>query len=159
MTEFNDSQILMQLLKDKEALMSEAEKLTFDISLASIDEIGPLLEKRGAVLESVIKKDSEIKVLIGGNEHMRAVINCSCDIPSLDDGEKELFEEAIRIKAIANRIIKNEETIRLKIENERDTLLKNIETLNHSSKVVAESYKRSVETGISRGFRKNDKSI
>ncbi len=67
---------------------------------------------------------------------------------SISNEQKELLEEALRIKAIANRVLKNEDSIRIRIENERDSMLKTIENLNHSSSTVAKSYMRSVETGI-----------
>jgi organic radical activating enzyme len=150
--DMNSNQKLKQLLSEKEMLFIEVEKITDDIFEAPVDIINVLLETRGNALEQVNKVDEKLNPLIEDDEHLRNVLNCSCDISGLSGESKELFDQSLRIKAVVNRIIKNQESIRQKIENERDSLLQSIENMNNSSKTVAESYKRSVETALTRGF-------
>lgn len=148
---------LKTLLHKKRELFLNVETITNEINEFPIDRITELLEKRGEALEHVILIDNQIQMLIVGNEELQSVLSCTCEISELKDELKELFEEVLRIKAIVNRIIKNEDTIRLKIESERDSLLNKIETINSSSNSIAESYKRSVNTGFSQGNTSNTK--
>ena len=150
--DMKNNQELKQLLREKEMLFNEVERITNEIFEAPVDIINALLETRGSALEQVNIVNQKISPLIEGDENLRSVLNCSCEISGLSGELKELFEQALRIRAIANRIIKNEDCIRQRIENERDSLLAKIETMNRSSKTVAESYKRSVETALPRGF-------
>ena len=143
---------LKKLLYKKQELFIAAEIITNDINEAPIEQITNLLEKRGEVLEQVNLIDNQIKAIVADDEVLRGVLNCTCEMSTLQGELKELFEESLRAKAIVNRIIKNEDTIRLRIENERDSLLTKIETINSSSNSIAESYKRSVKTGFSQGF-------
>ncbi len=150
--DMTNNQKLKQLLREKEILFNEVERITNDIFESPVDVINALLETRGSVLEQVNIVNQKISPLIEGDENLRSVLNCTCDISGLSGEMKELFEQSLRIRAVANRIIKNEDCVRQKIENERDSLLEKIETMNSSSKTVAESYKRSVETALPRGF-------
>ncbi len=153
----NNNQELKTLLREKEELFSKVERITNDIFEAPVDQINSLLETRGKTLEQVILIEGKIKSVAAEDEYLKSVLDCTCDISGLSGELKDLFEESLRIKAIVNRIIKNEDSIRLRIENEMNSLLERIETMNRSSKTVAESYKRSVETGISQGFGANRK--
>ena len=144
----NNSQELKNLLLTKQELFLEVERITNEIFDAPVDLINSLLDTRGNAIEQIILIDDKIKSFTEGNEHLRSVLNCTCEMSDITGELKELLEEALRIKAIANRIIKNEDSVRQRIENERDSLLETIETLNHSSSAVAKSYMRSVETGI-----------
>ena len=153
--DMKNSHELKKLLQEKEDLFFQIERITYEISEAPIDQINELLDTRGNLLEQVIRSDNKIKSLV--DENLKSVLDCSCDISGLSEEQKELFEKALSIKAVVNRIVKNEDIIRLRIENERDSLLKRIETMNNSSKTVAESYKRSVKTGLSQGLGANKK--
>ena len=147
-----NNQQLMQLLYRKEELFSEVDKITDEIYEAPVDIINALLETRGNVLEQAGEVNSRISALAEGDEYLKSVLNCSCDVSGLSEEMKELFEQALRIRAIVNRILKNEDCVRRRIESERDSLLGKIENINHSSKTLAESYKRSVETAIPHSF-------
>ena len=148
---------LKNLLHKKQELFLDVEAITNEINEFSIDRITELLEKRGEALEQVVLIDNQIKMIVGDNDKLQSVLSCTCEISELQGEPKELFEEVLRIKAIVNRIIKNEDIIRLKIESERDSLLNKIETINSSSNSIAESYKRSVNTGFSQGNIGNTK--
>lgn len=148
----NNNQVLKQLLSEKELLFIEVEKITNEIFDAPVDIINALLETRGNALEQVNKVDEKLSPITENDEHLKSVLNCSCDISELSGESKELFEQVLRIKAVVNRIIKNQDSIRQKIDNERQSLLQRIEIMNNSSKTVAESYKRSVETALPRDF-------
>ncbi|MFB0920110.1 MAG: hypothetical protein QMB62_04400 [Oscillospiraceae bacterium] len=147
-----NSNALKKLLCEREELFSEVEKITNDIFEAPADIINALLETRGSTLEKASIVNEKISAITEGDEYLKSVLNCSCDISGLSEESKELFEQALRIRAIINRILKNEDCVRLRIESERDSLLGKIENLNRSSKTVAESYKRSVETALPHGF-------
>ena len=151
----NNNEKLKQLLSEKELLFIEVERITDEIFDASVDRINELLETRGAALEQTAIINEKLSALIIDDEHLKSVLNCSCDISGLSEEMKELFEQSLRIRAIVNRIIKNQDSIRQKIENERDSLLQKIETMNSSSKTVAKSYKRSVETALPHSFDGN----
>jgi len=148
---------LKKLLQTKQELFLAVEAITNDISEAPIDQIVLLLDVRGDTLEQVISIDNQIKAIVGTDEKIRSVLNCTCEMSALQGDLKELFEAALRVKSVVNRIIKNEDTVRLRIEHERDSLLDKIENINSSSNVVAESYKRSVKTGFSQGSAGNKK--
>ncbi len=139
---------LKKLLEKKQKLFLEVEKITDEMNESHIDRITELLEKRGEYLEQVILLNNQIKPIIAENESLGDVINCSCEMSSLKGELKELFELSLRVRAIVNRIVKNEDIVRLKIDSERESLLQRIEILNSSSTSVAESYKRSVNTGL-----------
>ena len=143
---------LKKLLQKKQALFLDVEKITNEMSESPIDKIDELLEKRGEALEQVIELEAQIKAILAEDESLSSVVSCTCDMAALKGEMKDLFEESLRVRAIVNRIIKNEDIVRLRIESERDSLLHKIETLNSSSISVAESYKRSVNTGLPQNF-------
>ena len=151
---------LKRLLERKYKLFLEVERITDEMNESHIDKITELLEIRGETLEKVIELNNQIKSIIAQDESLRSVINCDCEMNSLKGELKELFEESLRVRAIVNRIIKNEDDIRFKIESERESLLNRIETMNASSTSVADSYRRSVKTGLPQEFSNNkDKTI
>jgi hypothetical protein len=143
-----DYKLVLQLLQEKGRLFHEVESLTGEIFAAPIDRINALLDTRGQVLEQIVEINERLRGFAGADAHLKSVLNCSLETDALTDETRTLFEEALRIRAAINRILKSEDNVRQRIENERSALLERIETMNSSSKTIADSYKRSVETAF-----------
>ena len=143
---------VLQLLQEKGRLFHGVEALTDEIFAASIDRINPLLDERGQILEQIAGINEKLRCFAGADAQLKSVLNCSLEADALTDETRVLFEEALRIRAAINRILKSEDNVRQRIENERTALMERIETMNSSSKTIADSYKRSVETAIPGSF-------
>lgn len=141
---------ILQLLAEKQQLFSEIEKMTEDLCAQQVDELVQCMEKRGELLEQIKVIDCKIEKNCG--EELRPVLHHACARGDLSQDLVKYYDAALAIKAIANRIIKNEDGVRLHLESEKQRIAKKLEELNHSGFSVANQYHRSVETGVNQAL-------
>ena len=144
----NGCQEIILLLQKKKELLLEVEEISASMKIAPAEELMALFTDRGRLLEKAQDVETNIRALTNGNEQMRSALNNSCEPRTLDSELLRVYEESLRVKAVANRILREEEGIKDHITLERDGLLKKIQELNSSSGSVADSYRRCVQTGV-----------
>lgn len=140
--------ILKELMRKKQALFLEIERITNDMNKMPVEQVNDFLKKRREALDQAVITEECVREITAGDEFLQSVVNCTCDVSGLSPEMKGLYEEAVRCRSILNRIKKNEDITRLRIENRKDLLLEKIRTVNKSVNSVAENYRRAVRTGI-----------
>ena len=147
----NGFEEIRALLEEKKNVLSEIERVSDEMKYAKAEELIELFAQRGELLESAKAFGEKIDALAIGNEPLTAALKNSCEPTSLSAGLGEIYDVSLRIKAIANRVLREEEGVKEHIQLERDSLLQKIEDLNSGSASVAGSYLRSVQTGVPQG--------
>ena len=150
---------LTELLNEKKRLFLEVENTTGQMVTAPFEQLAELLETRGGFLEQAKTVGEEISAIAAGDEVLKGVIRGDCDMTKLDGGLAEIYEAALAVRAVVNRIMKNEGTVILRLESEKEALRSKIEAINASSNSVAESYERSVATGLTQASYTPPKDI
>lgn len=143
---------LLPLLARKKLLFLEVEEVTSDMCVLSIEDLVIHTDKRGRLLEEISKIDEEIKLLCDNDTALWDALNHICGRQDLPDELAELFDLSLSIKAVINRILKNEDNIRLHLISEKQRVVEKMENLNMSGTSVAERYHRSVQTGRNQPF-------
>lgn len=151
---------ILSLLGEKKSTLLEVEQVSDEMKNAPAEELLALFTKRGELLESAQKINERINALAEGDEPLMAALKNSCEPAALSAELAEIFDESLRAKAVANRILHEEEGIKEHIQSERDELLVKIENLNSGGASVAGSYRRSVKTGVIQNqFNRRSKTI
>jgi len=139
---------IIGLLETQRGVFSDIEEITRRMLDEDIENFSPLLEERGKLLEKAVSIEEEIRLISHEDQRIGDVLGNRCDMTAIPDDLAKVFEASMRVKAIINRIKNMEEDIRLRMEAEREAILKKIESLNVSSNSVAGNYKRAVQTGF-----------
>ena len=111
-----------------------------------------LPERRQALLDEAAALDVELRALCVADGAVRAAVNHTCPRGELPEELSALFDASLRVKAAARRVLRVEETARLRLETERTAARERLEEMNQSPSAVAGRYHRSVQTGVQRPF-------
>lgn len=156
----NEESIVLELLQRKHEIFLIIENLTEKMKGAPIEKLTRLFEQRGDALQRVTEIDCRLKELACEDEALKGALNNSSEPASLCGELAEVFKASLAVKAVANRVLKIEPEVQARVENERDKLFERLEVINSSGNSVAESYKRSVQTGFPQNpFGRKEKSI
>ena len=139
---------LIKLLKAEREIFLEVEALTNQMMTSPTEELSDLLSERGSLLQKAVSIEDEINEEVIDSEDIRNVLRNRGDMSKLSDDSAAVYDASMSVKAVINRINRLEDDVRSRIENERNAILKKIESINSSSNSVAENYKRSVQTGF-----------
>ena len=148
----------MGLLAQKKQLFLELEAVTADMPLYQVEELAECMEERGRLLKKIEQIDEELRTRFASDEPLHSALNNQCDREGLSPALRELYDASLGVKAVVNRIIKNESAITDHLEYEKQRITQKMEELNQSGGVVADKYYRSVQTAINRplGQGKNE---
>lgn len=138
------------LLAQKKQLFLELESVTADMSLYQVNELAECMEKRSRLLQQVEQIDAELKLMCITDEELRQVLNNRCPREGLSPQLSALYDASLSIKAVVNRMMKNDDAIKEHLEYEKQRITQKIEELNQIGAVVAGKYYRSVQTGVPR---------
>lgn len=138
------------LLAQKKQLFLELESVTADMSLYQVEELAECMEKRSRLLQQVEQADDELRLICSADEQLRQVLNNQCSREELSPTLAALYDASLSIKAVVNRMMKNDDAIKEHLEYEKQRITQKIEELNQSGAVVADKYYRSVQTAINR---------
>jgi hypothetical protein len=139
---------LLELLYEKKRLFAEVESITNEMATAPLEQLEELLDTRGRLLEqakAVTDKADGLPL----DEGVRSVLKGNCDMTKLEGDMALIYEAAMSVRAVVNRIVQNESTVTMRLESEKEALRSKIEAINASSNSVAETYERSLATGLS----------
>ena len=141
---------LLALLAEKRERMLECEQATENLCACPAEELEGQVAKRQRALDRIASLDLEIRALAVGDGAARAALNHTCGRGELPDELAELYDASLAVKTVASRILRVEETVRLRLESERLRALEQLQKMNSSASVVAGRYHRSVQTGVTR---------
>ena len=139
-------------LTRKKNLFLQIEEITDNMCLLQVEELLVSVEARQIRLEEITQLDITLKEYCQEDPLLKSVLNHDCTTKGLSDELCTLYDIALSIKACVNRIMQNDENVRLHLAFEKDRILSNIEQLNTSSTVVADRYHRSIQTANSNPF-------
>lgn len=134
------------LLVEKLNYYKEIEEITSQMSILDVDDILISLKKRETLLNKSAKVDKTLSELLEKNSFLKDVINSNCRRQDLDDELRSIFDLSFSIKAIINRLQKNENLLRDHLELQKKQVLAKIEKLNKSPDTVAVKYNTGVQT-------------
>lgn len=139
---------IISLLEEKRNTLCEIESISNEMRNAPAESLAGLFEKRGELLETAREQGERIAALAEGNDALAAALKNAGEPNSLSPELSEIYDISLRIKSIANRVLREEDGVKEHIQMERDGLLKKIEELNSGSAAIAGNYRRVVQTGV-----------
>lgn len=140
---------LMYILAEKRDLFLACERATEEMCICPTEEMETYTAQRQEHLERARAIDDRIKVLSEGDETLQAALRNTCDRGGLPAHLSVVYDTALAVKAVANRILQNEEIVRQRIELEKERLLDKIYDINVSSSATAARYEKFVSLGVS----------
>ncbi len=143
---------IIRLLEEKKELLLQFEQISDGMYRIPMEELQHSIGKRQALVNKMQKLDERIELLCSGLEPMvcEAVYN-RCNRGDVDEELGTIFDKALETKAVARRVLKNQDGIRQRIEIEQIRTREQIQKLNASSSVVAGRYGQAVRTGKNSG--------
>lgn len=136
----NERAKLLQLLEEKKDLFLEMEQVSEKMLSMNADELGEACSQRQKILDQVQEIDRVLKNICREDEDARRAMNHEVQPQDQEDDLKALYEMSFSVKAVVNRIVREEEARRNHIEQERDVIKHKIEELNQSGTSVAKQY-------------------
>lgn len=136
----NERAKLLQLLEEKKELFLEMEQVSEKMLLMDADELTQACSQRQKILDQVQEIDRVLKGMCQEDEEARLVMNHEVQPEAEDKALKALYEMSFAVKAVVNRIVREEEARRNHIEQQRDAIKHKIEELNQSGSSVARQY-------------------
>lgn len=150
---------ILALLAQKKTLFSEFESVTETMYCMQAEDLAAAMDQRGLLLEQVAELDRQLAACAAGREDIRAALAHSCGREDLAPQLAEIYDAALAVKAVVNRLIKNKDSIYLHLESEKQRIRAKMEELNSGGASVAERYHQSVLTSVSPQPKKTDKII
>ncbi|HJC72336.1 MAG TPA: hypothetical protein H9698_06040 [Candidatus Ruthenibacterium merdavium] len=136
----NERAKLLQLLEEKKELFLEMEQVSEKMLLMDADELTQACSQRQKILDQVQEIDRVLKGMCQEDEEARLVMNHEVQPEAEDKALKALYEMSFAVKAVVNRIVREEEARRNHMEQQRDAIKYKIEELNQSGSSVARQY-------------------
>lgn len=136
----NERAKLLQLLEEKKELFLEMEQVSEKMLLMDADELTQACSQRQKILDQVQEIDRVLKGMCQEDEEARLVMNHEVQPEAEDKALKALYEMSFAVKAVVNRIVREEEARRNHVEQQRDAIKYKIEELNQSGSSVARQY-------------------
>lgn len=136
----NERAKLLQLLEEKKELFLEMEQVSEKMLLMDADELAQACSQRQKILDQVQEIDRVLKGMCQEDEEARLVMNHEVQPEAEDKALKALYEMSFAVKAVVNRIVREEEARRNHMEQQRDAIKYKIEELNQSGSSVARQY-------------------
>ena len=136
----NERAKLLQLLEEKKELFLEMEQVSEKMLLMDADELTQACSQRQKILDQVQEIDRVLKGMCQEDEEARLVMNHEVQPEAEDKALKALYEMSFAVKAVVNRIVREEEARRNHMEQQIDAIKHKIEELNQSGSSVARQY-------------------
>ncbi len=143
-------------IEKKLELFENLELISESMTLLEVDELLVCIEKRGVLIEEIELVDNKLKDACLSDENLKASLNHTSSRDSFDAQLKNIYDISLKIKAIANRMLQNDENIRQHMAFEKERITTHIEKLNGSSTAAAGKYNKSIKSVVKnpQGVRK-----
>jgi len=139
---------MLDLLEQKRLFFLHYEREMEDLPLLPSEEMEACLERGANLIKRIEELDGRLGQLIQQEGPMaRSAVNHECDRSQLTPDLGRLYDASMSVKAVANRILRNDELIRQRIAFEREQALDKIKELNSRSDSVAGKYQKYTQTG------------
>ncbi|WP_099205328.1 hypothetical protein [Scatolibacter rhodanostii] len=139
---------VLALLTEKKKLFSDFESITETMLFLQVDDLALSIEKRENLLQEIQGIDTKLHELCLHNQEINEALHHEGNANQLSPDAAKIYDMALNIKAIVNRVLKNEEPIRTHLDEEKQRLFDAMENLNKSGESVAGQYHQSVMTGL-----------
>ncbi len=136
----NNYSHVLDMLNEKKVLFLKLEEITSSTVVETSDKIIDSMKKRADLFDSMRELDKKISSEAVKDRRLRDALNNSCNKKDVDETLLEIFDLSLNIKAIANRLVKNEALLFEHLKAERNSILKEIEKLNKSGTAAANRY-------------------
>lgn len=140
---YNDAYLL---LEKKLQLFMEITQITDTMITLDADGLFDAVNQREQILAQIQAIDNNINNLSLENSLLLDSINNTCSKDSLSSILQDIYDISFKIKGLITKLVRNEESIRVYIENEKQEILDKIQNLNQSSNSVASKYSQGVQT-------------
>lgn len=137
-----------ELVLKKLAIYQEIEQITDTMSIQNIDQLIDSVQKREKLIMRAEIIDDSLFEYTDKDINLKNALNIDCKLDDLNDELKFIYETSFKIKAIINRLLRNEGVIREYMEFQKDSLLQKIESLNQSTTSVASKYSMGLQTAV-----------
>ena len=104
---------ILALLAQKKTLFSEFENVTETMYCMQAEDLAAAMDQRGLLLEQVAELDRQLAACAAGREDIRAALAHSCGREGLAPQLAEIYDAALAVKAVVNRLIKNKDSVYL----------------------------------------------
>jgi hypothetical protein len=131
-------------LREKVKLLSEVEKITDSMAVVPQEELLHCTEKRGKLIDEIKAIDDKLREFAGMDNEVRSVLNNNCEKDDLTPELSKIYIEVLSVNAVLNRINKNDDVIKNRIEYERERLLNKIQTFNQGGEAATQRYYKSI---------------
>lgn len=139
---------ILRLLSDKRDLFLEMEEVTSAMCLQQVEQIAESMDRRSRLIERIDLVDASLADLCAGRDWVRAAMQHTCDRDGLPQELGEVYDASMAVKAVVNRIVRNDDAVKAHLEFEKQRVLQKVEELNRSGTAVANQYYQSVKTAI-----------
>ncbi len=131
---------VLDMLAEKRETFLQLEEITGSLALQGADEIISSMKKRADLFETMRGLDKKISSEAADDRKLRDALNNACNRADVEENLEEIFDLSLKIKAIANRLIKNENLVLEHFDSEKKSILQEIEKLNRSGTAAANRY-------------------
>ncbi len=131
-------------LREKTKLLSEVEKITDSMAVVPQEELLACTEKRGKLVDEIKLLDDKLREFAGMDDGIRSVLNNFCEKDDLTEELSKVYVEVLSVNAVLNRINRNDDVIKNRIEYEKEKILNKIQTFNQGGEAATQRYYKSV---------------
>ncbi len=131
---------VLDMLNEKQQLFLRLEETTSNTVVEKSEKFIDSMKKRADLFDSLRELDKKITAEAINDRKLRDALNNITNKKDVDDSLLEIFDLSLKIKAIANRLLKNESLLFEHLKAERNSILKEIEKLNKSGTAAANRY-------------------
>ena len=131
-------------LREKTRLLSEVEKVTESMAVVPQEELLACTEKRGKLIDEIKLLDDKLREFAGMDNDIRTVLNNACEKNDLTEDLSKVYVEVLSVNAVLNRINKNDDVIKNRIQYEKEKILNKIQAFNQGGEAATQRYYKSV---------------
>lgn len=141
---------ILSCLSEKYACFLTLEELSIPMQYETVGVLEELIIKRSELFEKISQIDARIHHLTQDDDYCRKVIALRVSRKDISLNFREIYHMSLQCKLSVNRLLKNEDVIRLHLKNEKQRVMEQVKELNQNTSNLAAKYHSSVQTGQNR---------
>jgi len=139
---------MLSLLEQKKTYLLHYEREMETLPLLPTEELEACIQRGDVLIEKLKELDERLVRLARENgAAVMSTLNHECDRGLIDADMGKLYDAALEVKAVANRIVNNDGVIRERINHEKEKAMEGIKDINAQSARVAGRYRQTTTTG------------
>lgn len=140
-------QPILDLLAQKKKLFLQFEQASEAMCFCPVDEMDEHMCERLELQQKIQELDEQLAPLYQAVPGAQRAVSHADERELLSPELAELYDAALSVKGVVNRILLNEPTLLERVQLERGTLLQKLEETRQSSSSVAKGYYKTMSTG------------